>query len=65
MLGGILGYLGFGTYSSLKEELKKVEKAAVESETKYKEAEETINKIKPIVDKIAKYEEDIRACCIN
>jgi tetratricopeptide (TPR) repeat protein len=52
VLGGILGYLGFGTYSDLKKELAKVEKVA-------EEAEETLSKVKPIVDKIAKYEKDI------
>ena len=59
VLGGILAYLGFGTYDDLKKELAKVEKVAEKSETKYKEAEETLRKVKPIVDKIAKYENDI------
>ncbi len=60
VLGGIFGFFGFKTFSSLRKDIETIKDIAGKSETKYKEAEVTLNKIKPIADKIARYEKDIK-----
>ena len=59
VMGGIFGFLGFKTFGSLRKDIEKIEGVAGKSETKYEEIEETLSKVKPIVDKIARYEKDI------
>ncbi len=51
VIGGIFGFLGFKTFGRLREDIEKIKDIAGKSEIKYKEAEETLNKINPLLIK--------------
>lgn len=59
VMGGIFGFFGFRTFGSLRKDIETIKDIAGESEAKYKEAEETLSKIKPMVDNIVKVEKDV------